>query len=71
MINFVLDIFSVMFQINMRDTHEVPFAMPLLMACLVGGMVGFSIVRMIGNEKEEEREAREAQEVLDGRRSKW
>jgi hypothetical protein len=26
---------------------------------------------MIGNEKEEEREAREAQEVLDGRRSKW
>jgi hypothetical protein len=70
MINFVLDIFSVMFQINMRDTHEVPFAMPLLMACLVGGMVGFSIVRMIGNEKEEEREAREAQEVLDGRRSK-
>ncbi len=71
MINFVLDIFSVMFQINMRDTHEVPFAMPLLMACLVGGMVGFSIVRMIGNEQEEEREAREEQEILDGRRNKW
>ncbi|MEE9339630.1 MAG: hypothetical protein V3U87_16265 [Methylococcaceae bacterium] len=70
MINFMLDIFSVMFQINMRDTHEVPFAMPLLMACLVGGMVGFSIVRMIGNEKEDEREAREAQEVLEGRRTK-
>jgi hypothetical protein len=70
MINFVLDIFSVMFQINMRDTHEVPFAMPLLMACLVGGMVGFSIVRMIGNEQEEEREAREEQEILDGRRNK-
>ncbi len=66
----MLDIFSVMFQINMRDTHEVPFAMPLLMACLVGGMVGFSIVRMIGNEKEDEREAREAQEVLEGRRTK-
>ncbi len=66
----MLDIFSVMFQINMRDTHEVPFAMPLLMACLVGGMVGFTIVRMIGNEKEEEREAREAQEISDGRRTK-
>jgi len=70
MVNFVLDIFSVMFQINMRDTHEVPFAMPLLMACMVGGMVGFTIVRMIGNEKEEEREAREAQEISDGRRTK-
>lgn len=50
----------------MRDTHEVPFAMPLLMAC----MVGFTIVRMIGNEKEEDREAREAQEISDGRRTK-
>ena len=70
MINFVLDIFSAMFQINMRDTHEVPFAMPLLMACMVGGMVGFTIVRMIGNEKEEDREAREAQEISDGRRTK-
>ncbi len=70
MIDFVLGIFSVIFQMNMRDTHEIPFAMPLMMACFVGGMIGFSIVRMIGNENEEDREAREAQEILDGRRNK-
>ena len=38
----------------MRDHHDIPFALPLLMACLVGGMVGFTIVRFIGNEQKED-----------------
>ena len=70
MIDFVLGIFSVIFQMNMKDTHEIPFAMPLMMACFVGGMIGFTIVRFIGNENEQEREKREAQEILEGRRMK-
>jgi hypothetical protein len=39
MIDFFLGIFSEMFQMNMRDHHDMPFAMPLMMACLVGGLV--------------------------------
>lgn len=70
MIDFVLGIFSVIFQMNMKDTHEIPFAMPLMMACFVGGMIGFTIVRFIGNENEQDRKEREAQEVLEGRRFK-
>jgi hypothetical protein len=38
MIDFFLGIFSEMFQMNMRDHHDMPFAMPLMMACLVGGL---------------------------------
>jgi hypothetical protein len=57
MIDFVLDIFSTMFQMDMRNHHDIPFALPLLMACFVGGTIGFTILRFIGNEQEEDREA--------------
>ena len=54
MIDFFLNFFSAMFQMNMRDHHEIPFAMPLMMACLVGGLVGFVIVKFIVKEQKED-----------------
>lgn len=54
MIDFFLGIFSTMFQMNMRDHHEMPFAMPLMMACLVGGLVGFIIVKYVVKEQRED-----------------
>ena len=54
MIDFFLNIFSTMFQMNMRDHHEIPFAMPLLMACLVGGLIGFTIVRFVVKEQKDD-----------------
>jgi uncharacterized integral membrane protein len=56
MIDFFLNIFSTMFQMNMRDHHEIPFAMPLLMACLVGGLIGFTIVKFVVKEQKEDAE---------------
>jgi len=56
MIDFFLGIFSTMFQMNMRDHHEMPFAMPLMMACLVGGLVGFIIVKYVVKEQKEDAE---------------
>ena len=55
MIDFVLSIFSTALQMDMRDHHDIPFALPLLMACFVGGIIGFTILRFIGNEQEEDR----------------
>ncbi len=52
MIDFILSIFSGIFQINMRDVHEVPFAMPLMMGAILGLTVGFYIVSLIGNEEQ-------------------
>jgi len=47
MIDFILDLFSTMFQINMRDHHDMPFAMPLMLAIIGGGIIGYLIVRFL------------------------
>ena len=60
MIDFVLSIFSSVLQMDMRDHHDIPFALPLLMACFVGGIVGFTIVKFIGNEQKEDRRAHQS-----------
>lgn len=57
MIDFVLSIFSSVLQMDMRDHHDIPFALPLLMACFVGGLIGFTILRFIGNEQREDRDS--------------
>jgi hypothetical protein len=40
---------------DMRDHHDIPFALPLVMAGTVGGLIGFTILRFIGNEQKEDR----------------
>jgi len=57
MIDFFLDIFSTMFQINMRDHHDMPFAMPLMLAIIVGGFIGYLIVRFLVKEPSVEESA--------------
>ena len=60
MIDFMLSIFSSVLQMDMRDHHEIPFALPLIMAGTVGGLIGFTILRFIGNEhKEEQKKSQE------------
>ncbi|MDQ7091365.1 MAG: hypothetical protein Q9M50_12160 [Methylococcales bacterium] len=54
MTDFVLSIFSTVFQMNMRDHHDIPFAMPLMMAAFVAGILGFIIVRFIDDEHKED-----------------
>lgn len=63
MIDFFLGIFSTMFQMNMRDHHEMPFAMPLMMACLVGGLVGFIIVKYVVKEQKDDAEQAETSSI--------
>jgi len=55
MLDFILSVFSSMFQMNMRDHHEIPFAMPLMMACLVGGLIGFTIVKFLVKEQKNDK----------------
>ena len=51
MLDFMLSIFSSVFQMNLRDHHDIPFALPLVMAALTGFIIGFTILYFIGNEK--------------------
>ncbi len=54
--DLIFSIFSTIFQMDMTNPHDIPFAMPLMMACLIGGTIGFTILRFIGNEQKEDRE---------------
>ncbi len=36
---------------NIRDPHEMPFAMPLMIACSLGGTIGFTLVKMLVKEQ--------------------
>lgn len=53
MLDFILGIFSVIFQMNMRDHHDIPFAMPLMMAAITGLIIGFTILSWITREQKE------------------
>lgn len=70
MLDFVLSIFSSALQMNMRDHHDIPFALPIVMAVVIGGIVGSVIIKFIGNEREEVTSAREEREIAEGRRFK-
>lgn len=52
-IDFMLGIFSTVLQMNLRDHHEIPFALPLVTASFTGFIVGFIILKFIGNEEKQ------------------
>jgi len=54
--DLIFGVLSSIFQMDMTNPHDIPFAMPLMMACLIGGTIGFTIVRLIGNEQKEDRQ---------------
>jgi len=47
MIDFMLSIFSSVLNMDMRDHHDIPFALPLMLAIFGGGLIGYSIIRLI------------------------
>lgn len=53
MIDFILRIFSSVLQMNMRDHHDIPFALPLMLAIFGGGLIGYIIVRLIPEQEAE------------------
>ncbi len=59
MIDFVLSLFSSVLHMNMRDHHDIPFALPLMMAAVSGFVIGFVILSFIGNEDKQEVVAQE------------
>ncbi len=49
--DLVVGFFSTVLHMDMTDHHEYPFATLLLIACFIGGIIGFTILRFIGNEQ--------------------
>lgn len=62
MLDFILGIFSVIFQMDMRNHHDIPFAMPLMMGAITGLIIGFTILNWITREQKEEQLAQHSDE---------
>jgi len=54
MLDFMLSIFSAILGMNMRDHHDIPFALPLLFFIFLGFIISITVLKSIGNEEKEE-----------------
>lgn len=53
MIDFVLYICSNVLGMNMRDHHDIPFALPMILAIMAGFIAAALIFHFVGNDDEE------------------
>lgn len=53
LLNYILAFFSGILHMNLKDPHDIPFALPLVTASVTGFIIGFTILRFIGNEERE------------------
>jgi hypothetical protein len=53
MVDFMLKIFSAITGMNMRDHHDIPFALPLLFIIFMGFIISMTVLHFIGNKDEE------------------
>jgi uncharacterized protein with PQ loop repeat len=56
MLDLMLKFASSILQMNLRDHHDIPFALPLVFAAVLGFVIGFIIIKFIGNEQKEDTE---------------
>lgn len=41
---------------NLRDPHDIPFALPLMLAAGLGFILGFIFIQLLGNEQRQQRD---------------
>lgn len=51
MLDLIFKFASGVLQMNLRDPHDIPFALPLVFAAVLGFVIGFILIQFIGNEK--------------------
>jgi hypothetical protein len=53
MLDFMLKIFSSILGMNLRDHHDIPFALPMIFFIFLGLAISMIVLQFIGNEKEQ------------------
>ena len=56
MLDFMLSIFSSVLGMNMRDHHDIPFALPLLFFIFLGAVITITVLHFIDVEEKQESE---------------
>lgn len=54
MLDFMLKIFSAILGMNMRDHHDIPFALPLIFFIFLGLAISLIVLSFIGDVEEEQ-----------------
>ena len=54
MLDFIFSIASGILHMNLRDPHDIPFALPLVFSACLGFVLGFVLIKKIGNEKHDD-----------------
>lgn len=53
MLDLMLSVFSSVLQVNMRDHHDVPFALPLLFFIFLGFIISMTVLHFIKVDEKE------------------
>ena len=56
MLDLIFNFASGILQMNLRDPHDIPFALPLVFAAVLGFIIGFILLHFIGEENKLESE---------------
>jgi uncharacterized protein with PQ loop repeat len=54
MLDFMLSIFSAILGMNMRDHHDIPFALPLMFFIILGFLISVVVLKFIDVKEEPE-----------------
>lgn len=54
MLDFMLSIFSAILSINMRDHHDIPFALPMMFFIILGFLISMIVLKFIDVEEKPE-----------------
>lgn len=50
MLDLIFNFASSILHMNLRDPHDIPFALPLVFSAVLGFVIGFVLLHFIGNE---------------------
>ena len=53
MLDLMLNVLSSVLQVNLRDHHDIPFALPLLMFMFLGFLISLIVLKFIIKEENE------------------
>ena len=54
MLDLIFNFASSVLHMNLKDPHDIPFALPLVFASVLGFVIGFIIIQFIGNEQKQD-----------------
>jgi hypothetical protein len=56
MLDFIFNFATSILHVNLRDPHDIPFALPLVFCAILGFVSSFIILKFVGNEKKQDSE---------------